>query len=144
VVCAGETLIEPFGPTVPTPLSISTSLALVLLHVKVALDPAVTLPGDTVSVTVGVFGRGGGAASMPPPQPTMEVRLANEATRTRLQNQKRGALMEITVVIPGMTIGAGEFLASSLEAAALVRGCQGRTVGLPLPFAKPLLWSKGW
>jgi hypothetical protein len=99
VVCAGCTLVEPFGPTVPMPLSMVTSLAFVLLHDKVALEPAVTLPGDTVSVTVGGLGGGGGAASVPPPQPMVAVRLANRLSKSRLKTRNREARAEITLSI---------------------------------------------
>lgn len=54
VVAAGLTVTDPEAATVPTPLLMETVLAFVVVHVKVADAPAVTLAGDAERVAVGV------------------------------------------------------------------------------------------
>lgn len=57
----------PVGATVPTPLLIVADVALSDVHVKVALNPAVTVVGKAANVTVGAGGTGGAAAKDPHP-----------------------------------------------------------------------------
>ena len=57
VVAVGETLVEPFAPKVPPPLSIETLVASVVVHESVELFPLVMDEGVAVKLeTVGAAG----------------------------------------------------------------------------------------
>ena len=102
VDCAGETVVEPLGGKIPRPLSITTSLALVLLHVRVALFPAWMVAGETASVTVGVSGAG--FASAPPPQPVMEIKLVMDAKKASMKKRNRARIVVTFVPFRGTRI----------------------------------------
>lgn len=112
--------MEPLGGLVPTPLSINTSLALLLLQLRVAVDPAEMVAGETARVTVGVSGAG--FASAPPPHPVMENRLAIDARKASEKERSRGARIVVTFLpFRGTRINArGKYLRlPDLEADAL-------------------------
>jgi hypothetical protein len=53
VVFVGLTVVDPEAETIPTPWSIETVLAFVVVHVKVEEFPAVMVAGEAESVAVG-------------------------------------------------------------------------------------------
>ena len=66
----------PAGATVPIPLLIVADAAFFDVHVKVALDPTVTVVGEAAKLTVGAAGGGGLAAEDPHPlnQPVVKAK----------------------------------------------------------------------
>ena len=66
----------PASAMVPILLSIAAEAALFEVHVKVALDPTVTVVGEATNLTVGAAGVGGLAAEDPHPvnQPVVKVK----------------------------------------------------------------------
>ena len=66
----------PASATVPILLLIAAEAALFDVHVKVALDPTVTVVGEAANVTVGAAGGGGLAAEDPHPlnQPVVKIK----------------------------------------------------------------------
>jgi len=69
--------VLPASATVPILLLIAAEAALFDVHVRVALDPTVTVVGEAANLTVGVAGGGGGlAAEDPHPlnQPVVKIK----------------------------------------------------------------------
>ena len=66
----------PASATVPMLLLITAEAALFDVHVKVALDPTVTVVGEAANLTVGAAGGGGLAAEDPHPlnQPVIKIK----------------------------------------------------------------------
>ena len=72
----GVTVVLPASATVPILLLIAAEAALFEVHVKVALDPTVTVVGEAANLTVGTAGGGGLADEAPHPlnQPVVKVK----------------------------------------------------------------------
>ena len=66
----------PASTTVPMLLLIAAETALFDVHVKVALDPSVTVAGAAANLTVGAAGGGAPAAEDPHPlnQPVIKIK----------------------------------------------------------------------
>ena len=66
----------PASATVPMLLLITAEAALFDVHVKVALDPTVTVVGEAANLTVGAASGGGLAAEDPHPlnQPVIKIK----------------------------------------------------------------------
>jgi hypothetical protein len=73
--------VLPASATVPILLLIAAEAAWFEVHVKVALDPTVTVAGEAANVTVGAAGGGGLAAEDPhplnPPVVKVKTRYSN-------------------------------------------------------------------
>ncbi len=79
----------PAGATVPIPLLIVADVALLDVHVKVVLNPAVIVVGKAANTTVGAGGTGGAVAEDPHPlnKPVAKLRTRNNNNRCVLRSR---------------------------------------------------------